>query len=492
MADCKHSGRRMFLKGMGGICFGLPLLEYTHGLAWAQADNVGKRFVTVFSHGGTIHPRTNAANGHAEDGNGSHIGLDWWRPPSAAETLTALGPVMQPLEPHRDKLLVVRGVDNAVGYNLGTYGGGHGSCNVSILTAARISESGDDWTAHGPSIDQVIAQRLGARLGGRTTPIHLEIRGHQYGTPFFKSANQISSGEQNPRSAFNAIFAGVSSDEGGPDPAVIKQLAMRGSVLDGVLEGFGQFRKRLGVKDQEIIDAHMDHVRTLEREIEQAEIPSTAQCVVPGQPANIDEPGDVVGRLHVEIILAALRCGLTHVANLEISDILTPWAPSGPQLEVAFGIGHALHHMARDVGPTGSDSHLAEQWKTEMLENRQWRMSLVKQLLDGLDDPTFAEGGRTMLDNSVVLYTSEFSNGPAHNAKDGLVLLAGSAGGYFRTGRHINYNKKAVSDPNTLAYETDAATNNLYTSLLNAFGENDSDFGASENAFRTGALSELR
>jgi hypothetical protein len=158
---------------------------------------------------------------------------------------------------------------------------------------------------------------------------------------------------------------------------VIKQLAMRGSVLDGVLEGIGQFRRRLGVKDQEILGAHTDHVRTLEREIEQSEIPSTAQCVVPGEPADIDGPGDVVGRLHVEIMLAALRCGLTHVANLEIADILAPWAPSGPQLEVAFGIGHALHHMARDVGPTGSDSNLAERWKTEMLENRQWRMGLV-------------------------------------------------------------------------------------------------------------------
>lgn len=97
-----------------------------------------------------------------------------------------------------------------------------------------------------------------------------------------------------------------------------------------------------------------------------------------------------------------------------------------------------------------------------------------------------------MLDNSVLLYTSEFSNGPAHNAKDGLILLAGSAGGYFRTGRHINYNQSAASDPNTLAYETNAATNNLYTSLLNAFGESDSDFGESEHAFRTGPLSELR
>ncbi len=183
---------------------------------------------------------------------------------------------------------------------------------------------------------------------------------------------------------------------------------------------------------------------------------------------------------------------MMHVANLEIADILTPWAPSGLQVDSGYGIGHSLHHMATDVGPKGPSAAEADAWALEMKENRQWRLGLVKRLLDGLSDPSFMEGDKTMLDNSLVYYTSEFSRGVAHNARDTLCLLAGSAGGYFKTGRYLNFNTKWTQNPNTLDYETTASTNNLFTSFLNAFGESDTTFGAMEHSYRTGPLTELR
>src|SRR5690606_21079583 len=112
---------------------------------------------------------------------------------------------------------------------------------------------------------------------------------------------------------------------------------------DATVGGFASFKARLGSKDREIVDAHLQHIREIEEKLENQQAPS-AQCTVPAEPADTESP-EIAAPLHVDIILAALRCGLTHVANLEIADILTPWAPSGLQVESGYGIGHSLHHM---------------------------------------------------------------------------------------------------------------------------------------------------
>ena len=70
MKDLKHTGRRAFLRGMGGIAVSLPLLELTHGHAFAAGGDACKRFLTVFSHGGTI---SNMSSGGKHDGSGSRL-----------------------------------------------------------------------------------------------------------------------------------------------------------------------------------------------------------------------------------------------------------------------------------------------------------------------------------------------------------------------------------------------------------------------------------
>lgn len=53
MRELLHSGRRAFLRGASGAVLALPLLEYTHGRAFAGARPL-QRFLTVFEHGGTV------------------------------------------------------------------------------------------------------------------------------------------------------------------------------------------------------------------------------------------------------------------------------------------------------------------------------------------------------------------------------------------------------------------------------------------------------
>lgn len=480
----KHMGRRLFLQGAGTAAIGLPLLEYTHGHAFA-VGGAGRRFLTVFEHGGTI---SNQSNRGRHDGTGSNHGEDWWAPADRGEALV-LGPIHEPLAALRDDLLVLTGVDNRAATGQDPYSrGGHGIANVTSLTAADITTvgSGDDeeQIALGPSIDHVVAQRLAARFPARFERIHLKVRGHQYGSPYFSASGERVGGEQDPRIAFETIFAGVTPDTG-PSPEYLHLQARRRSILDGVSEGFARFRTRVSAADLRVVDAHLEHIRALERELADLELP--AMCVPPDAPTDpSDAGGDVIGPLHARLIVAALRCGLTNVANLEISDILTPWTEAGLRMDSGFGIGHSLGHYAREVGPTGENAGQLDDWLAEMLDNRRWRVGLVRQILEGLDDPAFPEGGGTMLDNSLLLHTSEFSEPSGHISYNQPVLLAGSAGGYFRTGRHVSYD--TASAPTE--YSTTQSIHNLFTSILHAFGGDDAHFG-SDHAPSRGPLPGL-
>jgi hypothetical protein len=482
LTGLKHSGRRAFLRLAGGAALALPLLELTHGKAWSQ-DLSPKRFLTLFSHGGTISNQASASKLH--DGNGDHIGKDYWKPADPGEDLV-LGPIHEQLEPWRQKLLVLQGIDNRAGVQQGEYGGGHGYGNVTALTAADVGMNGEDPVALGPSIDFVLADRLAALYPAKFKRIHLKVGGHQYGTPYFSGSGQTAHGEESPLAAFDTIFEGVTADPE-PDPALVKKQLMRRSVLEGAMDGYKSFQGIVSQSDLYKIEAHLEHLHTLEQEL----LAPPVQCDPPvGIETDDDGAGDVVGSLHVKIILAALRCGLTNVANLEIADILCPWTPAYASVESGFGIGHSLHHMARDCGPTGPLAAEGQAWLLEMTQNRQWRMSLLKELLEGLDDPAFVEGGGTMLDNSLLLFTSEFSNGSQHICSNQPVLLAGSAGGYFQTGRHLNYNSQAASNPNTTSYATNESTHNLFTSILQAFGGDDVHFGSGD-ALHEGPLPSL-
>lgn len=478
--DLKHTGRRAFLRGLGGTALGLPLLEFTHGHLWAGGSAAPLRFITMFEHGGTI---TNQSHSGRHDGTGFEQGEDWWRPADPNSTDLVLGPIHQPLAAHRAKLLLLEGVDNKAAMAQAQYGsGGHGVSNATALTAASTDDPyGEDPVALGPSIDQVIAERLAARQPVPFPLIHLEISGHQYGSPFYRASGERTGGESSPAAAFATFFAGVTGGE--PSPAQLRQIAMRASMLDGLLESYESARGRVSAKDLQVIEAHLDHLRALEYELQHPVV-----CTPPtGIDADGDAGGDIVGPLHVQLIIAALRCGLTNVANLEIADIITFWTPIGDPMEAAFGIGHSLGHFARDVGEAGPFAAQRETWLAEMLENRQWRIGLMAQLLDGLDDPGFLEGDRTILDNSAVLWTSEFREPANHVSSNAQVLLAGSAGGYFQTGRFLDYN---IHGPDTLQYESNESTHNLFTSLLQAMGESDEHFG-SDDAAHQGPLPDL-
>lgn len=80
-----------------------------------------------------------------------------------------------------------------------------------------------------------------------------------------------------------------------------------------------------------------------------------------------------------------------------------------------------------------------------------------------------------MLDNTVVLWASEFSDSNGHAADKLMWMLMGNANGFFKQGRILDLGGKSLND--------------LHTSLGNAFGIADQTFG--NPAYCAGPLTEL-
>jgi len=480
MSVIRKKGRRAFLIGTGGATLALPLLRYTQTNASAQCGGQAKRMLVFFSHGGTIMARSKGGSLYSASSS-SHHGLDDWSPRSPGEELE-VGAIMEPLEAAglTPYLLLPRAVDNMSGQTA-RYGGGHKSSNVSALTAegwtteTRTRSNGDEYDVYyatGPSIEQVVAQRLAEEAPTPFTSVNLRMSGHQYGSPLFSSAGTGVDVESSPRAAFDALFGSLTPPE--PDPALVRRQRMRRSVLDGVLSSFGDIRRRVGREDQLTLDAHAEHVRSLERRVDGLE---AITCMPPAELGDYPDEPAVIANLHADLIVHAFRCGLTNVATLQIADIVARWLPT-PFSGGETGLGHTLHHAGRDVGDEGELASRRADWRAEMLANRQWRMQVFGRILSGLRDTL--EGDGNMLDNTIALYTSEFSYGAIHSVTDQPILLAGRAGGCWRTGRHLNYN---LSDEER-GYETRTSTHNVYTSVLQAFGYEDEHFGSDDSDFR--------
>jgi hypothetical protein len=490
--------RRLVLRGFAGLGIALPALEFTHGNAWAQAavTAAAKRFIVFFEHGGTI-STADRWGGHAAGPQSQICVVDAWRATNDGvtdQTLAGkLGDIHQPLVGLEDDLLLLRGINNLAVMQQSQYNGDHGWSNGTALTNAMTYQATSDgfFNAKGPSIDAVIAQRMAQTSPVPFPSVNLEIAANNYGTPFFSGPDQAVEGEWDPNAAFSRLFANVTTGSQ-PDPMVARAHARKKSVLDGVSQGLSLYRTKLSAADQQTIDAHLTLIRGIELQLQQLPT-SMASCTKPaigGGPFG-DSYGQGAGAVQssgpaqVDILIAALACGLTNVGTLNIGDFYNDWM--NDPYPASFNIGHSLDHSADDTAPGNSDAVHFNDWYKTMLDNRQWRASMFARLLKGLK--AMPEGNGSMLDNSLVLWTSEFSYGGQHSSADLPVMLAGKAGGALKTGRHIQYAKQvtqggyAGNPDSTGNWLTSATLNNLFTTCLQACGYSDSSFGATFNDF---------
>jgi hypothetical protein len=443
--------RRAFLRGAGGTLLTLPYLDYFAGRARAQT--VAPKRLVIFQH-----PQG--------------MVMDRWTP-SGTGTGYTLSEILQPLADHRDNILVLSGIDNLVRMQM-QRGNAHNPAARSLLTcfpyAGSMNENGtvkaageqvENGPAFGPSIDHVVATRMETRT--RFSRLDYKVNGMGVGeNQIFWGEDQVPiTAESDPVAAFNALMSEIGPVEV-TEPSYADRLRMhRGSVLDSVLESFDRLSSRLGAEDRARLDAHATMIRSLEGNLDS---PISASCTPHTQslPSGYDFRNrsfdDASSTALIDNMVLALSCDLTRVATLQYVD---GHAPTFSWLDANVpGSWENWHDMVHS-GQSDDAS------RATMVQCMQWYTSQFAYLLDRMSTIVEADGN-TLLDNSLVLWLSEFGNGGAHNTRALPVVIGGNLGGAIATGRHLSMTGRTTGD--------------LCSTILNLFGHDDQAFGLTESS----------
>ncbi len=400
--------RRTLLRGMIGgsaVAVGLPLLDVflnDHGTAMADGSGLPRRFGLFFWGNGVIPRRWVPAT----DGPG-------WVPSEQLEPLRAL----------RDQVTVISGMGVQVPNDIA-----HKSGPAGLLTGRPGVRRADTSRFDGPTVDQVIADAVGGDTRFRSLEVGIQRSDEALS---FSGVDQPNPPEHSPRALYERVF-GAGFRAPGEEGIVDPRLGLRRSVLDVVGEHANRLGTRLGADDRARLDQHFTGIRELELRIQRLEEdpPMLAACTRPEEPL-ADYP-DIEGRPQMDeinavmsqLVATALACDQTRVFSVQYSR---------PINNVLFGDATSGHHQLTHDEP-GEQPQVHE----IVLQIVRSYATLLETLR------AIPEGDGTLLDNAVVLGTTDTSLGKSHSIKNYPVLLGGSLCGYLRTGFHY----KAFSDEN--------------------------------------------
>jgi hypothetical protein len=437
----KSSGisRRRFLGGAGAAIF-LPYLESLGGIVRSAAaqDTPPLRLIFYYLP------------------NGIHMPA--WTPTRTGSDFE-LPLILEPLQNHRDNILVLSGLNNAPARPDGP--GDHAAGTGSFLTATHVYKTEGADIENGISIDQVAANALGGETALPSVQIGIDggtsVGGCDSGYSCAYSRNISWAGPQtplpkmvNPQIVFDRFFGGFDPEASAAETN--RRRRSRLSVLDYARSEANILSQQLASEDQIKLDEYLTGVRELERRVEtQSE---GISCLTPTIP---DEMIDVQVHtaLMTDLMVLGHQCDITRISTFMLGN-----ASSGRVFDfLDIGAGH--HDISH---------HQDMQENFRMLERiDRWEVEQLAYLLDRLD--AVDEGEGTLLDNTLLFFSSEIADGNSHSHFGLPVLLAGGAGGALNTGRHIAYEGDPY-DP-----ESTNRISNLFISILGIAGIEVDTFG---------------
>ena len=188
-------------------------------------------------------------------GNGNRP--DQWMPTGEGVGDWSLSEELAPLAAVKHKLAVVTGMAVKVPNYIPHWSGAGG-----LLTGLDAVGDDDDWTVQGPTIDQIVADEIGATNIYKSIEVGLETDE----VFSFTGPHARNPGETDPFALYERIFGPTFREPGEetePDP----RLGYRRSVLDSVMADIDALQGQLGSEDRARLDAHLTGVRELEQRL---------------------------------------------------------------------------------------------------------------------------------------------------------------------------------------------------------------------------------
>lgn len=377
----------------------------------------------------------------------------WWAKGSGADM--QLGPGMEPLNPHREDLVIIDGLFNAQAV---ANPSAHLGRMPNLLSGSWVSLDQNDIRV-GRSMDQVLAQQIGHHtllpslvLGIEPTELRLEDGLSMiYGSCIsWSSPTKPATKEIYPARAFDQIVGGNG------------QRKLDSSILDQVLADAKSLRGQISREDRIKLDEYLESIRSIEKRIDRASKDERLEgwrpsLTTPDLPRPANELPQAIPdhmRLMLDLIVLAFQMDRTRIATCMLNNDLS-------QMNFGFlkGVQGSLH---LDLTHNGRDPELEAMY----LQTNRFHVSQFAYLIDRLKK--IDEGGQSLLDSSLLMLCSNLFDGDKHQADRLPVVLAGQGGGSLSTGRILNYLDRPDEERRACS---------LYLSLMDRMGVSLPQFG---------------
>lgn len=393
--------RRRFLMGASGCLLPLPLLT-------------------------ALTPRT------ARAGGGMPSRALWWFNPNGHNPLErfctgkgshfVLPKSMQAFEAYRDRMTVIDGL-RLHGCLVEGSNTGHTAAAAGWLTSTNLNP---DTIEVGTSIDQKLADRWEGMTPFRSLELGMEQSVMSSGSDITGYTTSISWSDattMRPKTIDpSALFVRLFGSDLNLDPKEAKRrLAVRQSVLDGVLDDLSRLNGALPSSDREKLEQYTTAIRELEGRI----AASGALSCDPGDPAvSVEEFPDRLDQF-LDLMVLAFECDLTRIVTFMLGSEGTNQPYSWAGVSEAH---HGLSHHAYDAD-------ILEQ----ITAIDTWQAEVFASFLDRLDartDPLDPMGG-SLLDTTVLMFGGGMEEGYYHDNTNLPTILFGGTSAFVHGQRVV-------------------------------------------------------
>lgn len=441
--------RRNVLRGMG-VTLALPWLETFSSPVRAQAAGATTRYIFLYWPNG--------------------VARDFWPPMGTGEgDAWQMSAIQEPLFPYKQYVSVLSNLDQVEVFGMQP-NPSHSQLAGPTWTCVKNHPSNAD--CGGPSIDQVIAQNIGAQTAfeslqtglstvnsypdGQHPAISRSMSWSNATTPLYK--------EVDPKPLWDRLVTQLGPG-GSEDPAAVAAAEMRRardlSALDFVLEDAASLQQRLSASDRIRLEQFLDSAQDLQTRV-QMQMPGTGGgATVPPEPMitvkkpegenyqnAVTDPADYNRDVHAELmndlITFAFATDLTRVVSHMLDDARSDYhynflkqrsfsgltsTETQTQLTTLLNGDLLGFHGLQHDGDSNDGFATVNHWLIQ-------KFASLIQRFTTTPDPVVP--GKMLIDTTFMQCQSGMQ-GSNHQADQLPVLIAGSGGGVFKMNQHVQF-----------------------------------------------------
>ncbi len=419
--------RREFFRDLGIGAGALPFLLNLPSLGFANQVGRKQRLIVLFSPDGVV-PST------------------FW-PDEEGENFT-LKESLSPLEPFKDKTLIVHGLCD----RLKGDGDNHMRGMGCLLTGAELYPGNIQGGSHTPagwasgiSIDQEIKNFLQSqpetktRFGSLEFGVMVPDRADTWTRMVYAGPNKPIAPIDDPYQMFNKLYGRLKDQES------LK------SIMDALQTDLEKVQSVVSVEDRKLLEEHASFVRDMEVELKstaEQELDHAVPEIEPGVKED-NENMPKLTQMQIDLLVRSFTADFARVATFQFTNSV------GQARMKWLGVNEGEHELSHEP-----DSNEGAQEKLTKI--KKWYCEQLAYLAKKLAETPEPGGQGSLLDNTLIIWTNELGKGNSHTLDNIPFVMVGN-GLDYRMGRSLKLGK--------------VAHNRLLLALADSFGHRISTFG---------------